>query len=339
MEGDQQIWLYYRPVAGESASYDLLAVTQSKNIAFSMLNSYKQVLYIAIPITLLLAGLLGYFLIRRFLHPLGLITKASGEINEKDLERRIEFNSNDELGELSNALNKTFDSLHKSFEREHGFASDTSHELRTPLAIMQGEASLALNQSRNKDEYRRHLESISNQIMHMSSIVSKLLFLSRSQKNMENLNIEEVSLNDILDDVIALTRLPGEEKQLIFQKDIAKDIVVEGDVTRLREVFLNLVDNAIRYTPPRGSITISAVKQNSSAAVTIKDTGTGISPEHLPHIFDRFYRVGNSEDYRGSGLGLAICKCIAEMHQGRIEVESRVGEGSSFTVVLPLTHD
>ena len=265
-----------------------------------------------------------------------MITQAAGEIREKDLERRIEIKNKDELGELSAALNQTFGRLQESFEREHQFSGDTSHELRAPLAIMQGEATLALNKPRSREEYRRHLESISEQISHMSAVVSKLLFLARSDKGQESLNLEEVNLKDILENVAELTQAQRAEKNLGFTLESAEEIKVRGDETRLEELFLNLLDNAIKYTPASGKITLSLTKQGQTAEISVQDSGPGIPPEHLPHLFERFYRVNPGGAEGGHGLGLAICQRIVELHHGQIKVESKLGEGSRFTVTLPL---
>ncbi len=340
MAGPQEVWLYFRPVAGEPGSYDILVVTQAKAPSLSILAVYKRVLYIAIPLTLIFAGLLGYFLIRRLLRPLSLITRTSKEIQENGLDRRIKVtNRGDELGELSSTLNQTFGRLQTAFAREHQFTSDTSHELRAPLAIVQGEATLALNQSRSEEDYRQHLESISQQVSQMSSLVSKLLFLDRADSGRENLTLADVSLKAVLSDIVEVTRFVREAKGLKLISDLPEDAVVKGDEVRLRELFLNLVDNAIKYTPSGGEITLSLAKEGGLAKITVKDTGPGISEEHLPHLFERFYRVNKGDGTEGNGLGLAICRRIAELHKGNIEVQSKTNEGTAFTVVLPLATD
>jgi signal transduction histidine kinase len=258
LEGQLDIWLYYRPVMDKPGFYDILAVVQSKMPAVSVVSAYTRVLYIAIPITLVLAGLLGYFLIRWLLRPVDTITRALQGFHEKDLGRKIEVrNTHDELDGLSAALNQTFERLKESFDREKQFTSDASHELRKPLAIMQSEASLALTRARSVDEYQQCLESISREITHSSSVVNKLLFLTRADRGKVQLELTEVSLRETLEDVILVTQSFREEKGLSLQADLLEDFIVEGDEVKLRELFLNLVDNAIKYTPQGGKINLS----------------------------------------------------------------------------------
>jgi signal transduction histidine kinase len=227
--------------------------------------------------------------------------------------------------------------LQRAFDRERRFTTDASHEMRTPLSVIQGEATLALSKERSKEEYQRSLELISQEASHMISVVSKLLGLAEVDAGRESLNFEEVSLKELLTELASDIRVLCEDKSICFQLQAPDAIIVKGDRVKLRQLFLNLLDNAIRHTPQGGSIFVSLNKQGDSAYVSVRDTGVGISEEHLPHIFERFYRVDKSRSRSegGAGLGLSICQRIAELHGGKIEVESKVGEGSTFTVLLP----
>jgi signal transduction histidine kinase len=203
---------------------------------------------------------------------------------------------------------------------------------------MQSETTLALSKTRSPEEYRKSLEVISEEITHMSSVISKLLFLARVDNGKDNLNLSRVSLNELLSELASDVEVLSEDKSLNFELKLDDHLEVIGDKVKLRELFLNLLDNAIRCTPPHGRIIVSLSRSGDKALIAVADTGVGISEEHLPHIFERFYRVNKSHpaDNSGSGLGLAISKHIAEMHQGVIEVSSRAGLGATFTVVLPL---
>jgi heavy metal sensor kinase len=341
MKGSQQIWLYYRASVTQSGYYEILIFTQPQAEIVSSFEAYKEILIIVIPITIILAGILGYFFVKRMLKPVENITKIAQEIQDKDLNRRIEIRNDDELGNLSATLNRAFEHLQKSMERQRQFTNDASHELQTPLAIVQGEASLALTQERTKEEYQKALESISDEISRVYSTVSKLLTLARADSGAEPLNLEKTNLKELLGDIAADIKVLSEKKGINFQADLPEAIFVNGDGMKLRELFLNILGNAIKYTPASGNITLSLVKYDETAKIAVKDTGIGISEEHLPHIFERFYRANktHSDNDEGSGLGLAICQHIAEVHGGKIEVESQVGKGSIFTVILPLMKD
>jgi heavy metal sensor kinase len=338
MKEAQGIWLYYRQAMDQPGSYEILAITQSRSEVINLIGEFKGVLIISIPLTLVVAGGLGYLLVRRMLKPIEEITQTAHEIQSRDLSRRIEIKNNDELGKLSATLNQAFEHLQKSLERQRQFTNDASHELQTPLAIVKGEATLALTQERSKEEYQKALESISQEITHIFSIVSKLLTLARADSGTEQLNLADINLKTFLEDIAADIQVLSERKQLTFQADLPENLVIKGDEVQLRELFLNLLDNAIKFTPSGGKISFSLDRQNEIAKVTVRDTGIGISKEHLPYIFERFYRVNrtHAENDEGSGLGLAICQHIVETHGGQIEVKSQVGEGSTFTVILPL---
>lgn len=339
MEGEQQVRLFLRYSGSNPGYYEVLVSTQSISEVNDTLTAFKKVLYIAIPVTASLAGLFGFLLIWRLLQPVSEISRAARAIEETDLSRRIEVKSDDELGQLSITLNQTFERLQKAFEREHQFTADASHELRTPLAIMQGEATLALNKERSQEEYRKSLEIISQETAHMSSIISKLLVLARADSGKERLNAKPVDLNKLLAEIASDIEVLCEEKSLHFSLELRDQIILQGDEMKLRELFLNLLDNAIRYTPPGGRVTLSMFRKENRALIAVTDTGIGIGEEHLPHIFKRFYRVEKARVHNegGAGLGLAICQGITELHGGTISARSKLGAGSTFSVSLPIS--
>jgi heavy metal sensor kinase len=271
------------------------------------------------------------------LRPIQAITQTAREIEEKNLSQRLQVQSKDELGNLASTLNQMFERLEAAFNRERQFTADVSHELRTPLAIAQGEATLALRQERSQEEYRRTLEIISRETSHLSNIINRLLFLAQSDAG-QALAFEAINLKSLLTDLASDAEILFEEKNINFKLDAPNDPIIKGDKVRVRELFLNLLDNAVRYTPPMGNVTITLGTKDNEATVAVKDTGVGIPGDQIPNIFKRFYRVDKSRSRSagGAGLGLAICQRIAELHKGRIEVESKEGMGSVFTVYLPL---
>jgi len=266
------------------------------------------------------------------------ITKTAQNIEGSDLSQRIDVKSDDELGRLASTLNEMIGRLEESFNRQRQFTADASHELRTPLAIMQAEATLALSKERTPDDYRKSLETISQESDYMSSVISKLLFLARSDAGKEQLNFEGVELTELITGLSANIEVLAQDKGIKFDVDAKEELTVNGDKVKLRQLFINILENAVRYTPADGHISVSLVKQELNAVVSISDTGIGIPPEHLPHIFERFYRVDKARARAdgGVGLGLAIAKIIAESHKGTIGAESEVGKGTTFTISLPL---
>ena len=303
-----------------------------------VLDTFRYVLIIAIVAVIVLAGIGGLFLASRVLKPVEQITQTAQKIEESDLSQRITVKNDDELGRLASTLNDMIARLEEAFNRQRQFTADASHELRTPLAIMQAEATLALSKERDEADYRKSLETISQESTYMSSVIGKLLFLARSDAGKEQLNFEDVDLKDLITGLSTNIEALAVDKGIKFTVDTQENLVVNGDKVKLRQLFINILENAVRYTPADGNVSVSLVIKDGSALTTISDTGIGIPPEHLPHIFERFYRVDKARSRAdgGVGLGLAIAKYIAESHKGHIAVESEVGKGTTFTVTIPL---
>jgi len=301
--------------------------------------AFKQSLYISIPVTLLLAGILGYFLVKHNLKPIDIIRRSAAGVQREHPGSRIPVNSRDELGSLSAELNETFDRLAESLARERQFTSEASHELRIPLTILRNETTIALNQPRSVEEYQRTLISVSQDIDRMSFLINQLLELSRADNCKDQLNSKRIDLTDLLFDIAGDFTLLAEQKNIDFKTGLDITASIIGDEIKLRRIFSNLLDNALKYTPLGGNIQLSLSREDNYYKVEISDTGKGIKEEHLPHIFERFYRADKFEQEKpkGLGLGLAISKYFAEAHGGYIEVESRLGFGSKFRVFLPIT--
>jgi len=315
-----------------------LIIARSTKQIDQALAGLLRTLIIAVPLALALAAAGGIFLARRALKPVDKIAQTAQEIEESDLSRRINVNTKDELGRLAATLNEMIGRLEKAFQRQKQFTSDASHELRTPLAVIEAESTLALQKERPSSDYRQSLEIISQESRQMSSLIDQLLTLARADAGKEQWNFTEVDLGKLIGNLSTDVEVLCQEKGLSFQLGQSQDLVVKGDEARLRELFMNLLDNAIKYTPAPGTVSVSFRREGQMAVVAIMDTGIGIPAEDIPFIFERFYRVDKSRSRAegGSGLGLAICRHIAEAHGGKIEVESQVGVGSTFSVWLPL---
>jgi len=317
-----------------------LVIAHSTKQIDQALAGLVRTLIIAVPLALALAAGGGIFLARRALKPVDKIAQTAQEIEENDLSRRINVNTKDELGRLAATLNAMIGRLEKAFQRQKQFTSDASHELRTPLSVIEAESTLALQKERSSTDYRQSLEVISQESRQMSSLINQLLTLARADAGKEQWNFAEVNLGKLISNISTDVEVLCQEKGLSFQLGQPQDLVVKGDEARLRELFMNLLDNAIRYTPAPGTVSVSFRREGQMAVVAIRDTGVGIPAEDIPFIFERFYRVDKSRSRveGGTGLGLAICRHIAEAHGGKIEVASQVGAGSTFSVWLPLQY-
>jgi heavy metal sensor kinase len=334
----QDVRLYAAPFNLDSRTRIAIIVGRLTREVQNMLNIFRVIIIYSALAVILLAGVGGIFLASRTLKPVDHITDIAREIGEGDLSRRIDIQSEDEMGRLATTLNWMIGRLEKAFQKQRQFAADASHELRTPLAIIQAESSLALDKRRTHAEYRRSLELVSQEVIYMSEIVEKLLLLAREDAGSEPTSFQEVNVKDLMTELSSDLEALAQEKNVAFILGPMDDLVVKGDRSKLRQLFLNILDNAIRYTPSGGKVSSSLMRKNGSALVSISDTGMGIPAEDLPFIFERFYRVDKARSHSngGLGLGLAIASTIAKLHGGGIEVESQVGKGSTFHVSLPL---
>jgi heavy metal sensor kinase len=330
--------LYVTPFS-EQPGIAVLVVGRSTDSVGEVLERFMNILIIAALATMALAGIGGFFMASRVLKPVERIRQTAQEIEESDLSRRIEAGGEDELGRLASTLNLMIGRLEAAFGRQRQFTADASHELRTPLAIVQAESTLALRKERKPDEYRKSLEMISQEADHMSAVVGKLLYLARIDAGKEQVNFEKINLKALLTEISSDVETLARGKGIEFRLASMEDLWVEGDRVKLEQLFLNLLENAIRYTPGGGIVSAAMVRDGQQALITIEDTGIGIAEEHMSHLFERFYRVdrARSRAEGGAGLGLAICKHIVQVHHGKIEVQSQVGKGSTFSVFLPIT--
>jgi len=289
---------------------------------------------------LALAVAVGAVLARQALAPIDRITKTARRIGVEDLHRRLHLKGpNGEVTRLAGAFDEMLDRVEVGFRRERQFSADVAHELRTPLTILKGTAEVALRQGEEDPHaHREVLASIEEETDRMIRMVEALLLLTRSESGQLPLTLHRVSLADLCVDVVTRFSTSARERGIKLATGQLEDVAIDADVERLQQLLGNLVANGLAYTPRGGRITLSVRRDNSWAVIAVADTGAGISAEHLPHIFDRFYRVDLSRSRRlgGAGLGLSIALSIAEAHGGRIAVTSQAAEGSVFSVWLPV---
>jgi two-component system heavy metal sensor histidine kinase CusS len=296
------------------------------------------VLAVAGPVALVVAGGLGYCLARKGLAPVEQLHRMTQEITVERLDRRLPVaNADDELGRLTQTINAMIGRLERSFAEIRRFTADASHELRTPLTAIRTETEVALRRELSTSEYQHLLGSILEECDRLTRLTDQLLTLSREDAGSAHQTRAPVDLTDLVSEVVETMRPSAEVKSLHVEINGNGPIRIRGDEARLRQVFYNLLDNAIKYTPDGGRIEIHLGRHDKMALVTCRDNGIGIPAEHLPRVFDRFYRVdkARSRDQGGTGLGLSIARSIVVAHGGQIEIASADGEGTICTVLLP----
>jgi len=293
-----------------------------------------------LPVALLLAGGGGWVLARKALKPVDRMTETARKISAEHLDRQVQGSgTGDELDRLARTLNEMLGRLNLAFQEIRQFSADASHELQTPLTVLKGEIEVGLRAPRKPEEYQAILRSALEETDRIARLVEGLLLLSRSDAGVLRMDRRPVDLKTLAEEVIAAVRPLAESRSVNLQADSTEPVQVMGDPDHLRRLFLNLVDNGIKYTPGGGSVEVSLYKEERWACLRVKDSGIGVAAEDQEKIFRRFYRAdrARSQGGSGSGLGLAIAKSIAEAHGGRIQLESAEGQGSVFTVLLPLS--
>jgi heavy metal sensor kinase len=285
--------------------------------------------------SVLISVILGAYLAGRALKPIDDITRvAQNIITADDLSRRIPTSEPiDELSQLTHTINNTLARLERLFNAQQRFVADVSHELRTPLTAIRGNLDLL----RRIPNDETSLNAIDAELRRMTRLVQDLLLLAQADSGRLPLERRSVELNAVLRDVCEQAKLLSTNRQVDIALLQDETITIDGDQDRLMQLLMNLVSNAIKYTPDGGRITLGLTAYDGWARVLVSDTGIGIPEKDLPFIFDRFYRVdpARTRAQGGAGLGLAIAKWIADAHNGRITVESQVSHGTTFTVWLP----
>jgi two-component system OmpR family sensor kinase len=303
-----------------------------------VLQNLFSIFLLLVPIVLLISVVGGYFLAKQSLKPVDEITQTARKITAINLKERIHvINPHDEIGRLTETLNDMIGRLEGSFEKVTQFSTDASHELRTPLTIMRGEIELALRETQAIRSYKETLASLLEEVVRMTSIIDGLILIAKSDRGNLKLERNPIRLDILVSEIKEDAEVLAERKKIDVSIAKLDEITVMGDEIRLRQLMLNLVDNAIKYTPDGGKVTLSLERNNGSASFIVEDTGIGIPLNALDKIFNRFYRVDKSRSRLpdGLGLGLSISKWVAEAHGGKLLAESKVGKGSKFTVVLP----
>ena len=300
-------------------------------------------MFVLLPFILAAAAAAAWFMADGVFRPMHQLTEQLEAITDgRSLHRRLPPDlENDELARLTTTTNAMLSRLEVSFAALRRFTADASHELKTPLAVLRADVERAMHPRTSKDDRLVALEEALQEVTRMSDLVDSLLTLARADEGRFELVYEEIRVEPLLHDVYETATILGETAGLSISMPAIADAVVLGERPRLRQLLLNLITNAIKYTPRGGKVEIASVmKSPSEVAITVRDTGIGISATDLPHIFDRFWRADRARsravERSGFGLGLAISQYIAQAHGGSLAAQSRLGRGTLFTLVLPV---
>ncbi len=333
----------YRILSGPSRIGGQPVVVQVARSELTITQSMKQLLFVlllGLPFGVAAAGLGGYSLARRALAPVDRMSERARLITAERLKERLPVdNPDDELGRLATVFNETLTRLESSFEQMRRFTADASHELRTPLTVIRSAGEVGLRGRRDEVAYREIIGSMLEEVDRLARLVDRLLMLSRADTGQSKLSTDIVDLSELADEVAAQLGVLAEEKQQSITLERTGAPRWTGDRLVLRQALLNLVDNAIKYSPVGGRITIRVAESPAAAVVEVSDTGPGIPEELQSRIFDRFYRLdkSRSRDNGGTGLGLSIAKWAVEVNGGQLTLEKTNGVGSTFRITLPQT--
>ena len=283
-----------------------------------------------------IAALLGFYSIRKLLMPLQKLHSAVVQMTTGDYAARVDVASKDEIGQLSNAFNKMAQTIQQEDEAQKVFLATVSHELRTPISYVKGYSEAIQQQMITGEQAQEAIDVIAQEASRMERLTNDLMQLARKEQRVDEFG--PIVLTECIRDVVQLMAIPLRNKQIELQTSLDDSLIIEGDETQLKQVFINILENAIRYSNAQSFIRIHAYEQQHYAVIEIEDAGIGIEQQHLEHITERFYRVNKarSREDGGSGLGLSIVQQIINAHDGKLHIASEVNKGTTVTVKIPL---
>lgn len=329
--------VYAKPIFEDKKVAYIVQVARPLRPINLALNQLKFLLLTLLPLTVFITGIAGVFMAKIALRPVDNMTKEIHHITEEKLKSKINIpDTKDEIAKLGETFNDMLARLDKAFSFQQQFIQDISHELKTPLTIIKGQLEVTLKKIRSPKEYESILMDNLEEIDKISLIIEELLILAKFDSKEMALDIKSVNLTLLLEKILDNIKILADKKNIKIDFKRNGSVLLNADENHIKRVFLNIFDNAIKYTLQNGKIYVVLYKDHSFAKVKIEDTGIGIPANDLSNIFNRFYRVDKSRSSHGFGLGLSIAKSIIEAHKGKIEVQSEVGHGSTFTVNLPI---
>jgi heavy metal sensor kinase len=315
-----------------------LTVAVEEGPVWSALRTLSVILLLSLPIALGLAAFGGFVMAGRLLRPVAVIAAEADKISAKDLSARLPVqNPRDEFGQLAGVVNRMLSRLEEAFESLRRFTADASHELRTPLTVIQSVGEVALQEDLDAAAYKDRIGSMLEDLSRLTRLVDNLLTLTRADAGPVSVSRKETDALRLVEHAVEDMRPLAEEKNQILTLAVDGPALIVAEEATLRLALINLLDNAIKYTPPSGAVSVRSGMRGDDFLIEVTDTGPGIPAEHRGRIFDRFYRVerDRSSQARGTGLGLSIAKWAAEANGGRIELDTQEKQGSTFRLVLP----
>ena len=336
----QEVRLFSRALTENGQLFAVIQVGESLVQLHTLLHKLVGELLVVGLLVLLACALGSYWLAARAFAPIQRLAATARAIKAGDLRSRVTVpTARDEVQYLALTLNEMIDSLDQAFSHQRRFVADASHELRTPVAVIRNKTDVALLGASTQQDYVTVLQGINAEAERLGNLISDLLALARGDEGRTQFERESVRL-DLLAGAVAANGEPlAAERAITLEVQAPRPVTILGDEARLIQVVMNLLENAVRYTHPGGRVTVVVEARKNQARLAVRDTGIGIEPEHLPHIFERFYRADPARRHRGgssSGLGLSIVEWVVRAHGGAVAVESQLGQGSCFTVTLPL---
>ncbi len=315
-----------------------ITLAESLSDSIAMIESFRRYLFVAIPLLISVLCLTAWWIAKTSLRPIVSFSTKIEAITHKNLSDRILAEATaPELARLAQSFNAMLDRLNTVFESQRRLVADASHELKTPISVIRTQCDVALQRVRSAEEYADALRAIQSSSLNMTNLINDLLSLARLDAGLVSPeSFAPVSLKKCVLDAIKQVGPLAAEKHVTVSATFDETFAVMGSRTALSEAFLNLIENAVRYNVEKGSVVVSSKKDSGRAVITVRDTGIGMREADLKKIFERFYRADTARSADGTGLGLSIVKSIVEAHAGKITVESRPGEGSSFTIILPV---
>jgi heavy metal sensor kinase len=292
--------------------------------------------FLWMPVLIISSAFFGWYAARKALTPLNEVSLTAQRITGSNLTAQIPSRgAQDELDRLIDSFNRMIERLNDSFTQTRQFSTDVSHELRTPLTAIRGQLEVALFTAKTEDDYRNAMMDALQDVERLSQTIRAVLLLSQAESGQLALQLQMLDLAELARDFVDQFQIPAEDAQVTLTCSLPDECVIEGDKIQLGRMLSNLLSNAVKYTPRGGTVHVSVALRSDNAEIVLEDTGMGITADHLPHIFDRFYRVPDRNPERGLGLGLSFVAWIVKAHRGRIDVQSELGKGTKFTIWLP----
>ncbi len=332
--------LYSKPVMDAGRAIYVVQTAGPEGMLSMALQSLRFILFVLLPLMVLLAGVPGIFLVRVALSPIDKMIGTLKHITAENLKLKIHIpDTKDELSRLADTFNEMIERLDRSFSSQQDFTHNILHELEAPVDALRKDIEDTLKSARTNEEYRIAFQAAVKELGAFSKIVEDLRAITRQEDGRLLLEIKKVNLPNIIEEGLISVRALADEKDIDVSFYCEETIVMDGDEKQLKRLFANLLDNAVKYTYRKGKVVATVKREGKDARVTINDTGIGMPEDEIPYIFDRFYQLNRSRKNKtGFGLGLSIARAIVEAHKGKIFAKSQVGQGSSFTVLLPLSY-